>query len=420
MDVLLLNDTTLVPFLPAHWRVLSVGPEALYVMPDQNHFDIWLPNQLEHALDEVLVRCREKIPDFEPQVIIQFETSLNYFYRGIERSPALTIWRLIDTHMFYHWQPLYAHLFDVALVAQKDYLPRFEEVRGAGGHPEAHWLPLNTNKKIHYDRGLPRELPVSFVGSMNPVVHPERVMFFEALKRKVPLQIFSGKNQVELAEIYNHSQVVVNECLHRDLNYRLFEALSNGAVCVTPAIEAGQRDLFINSEDIVEYKDKDVNDAAAQILALLQDPSRLERIRQSGRDKVHGLHDISHRAQTVVELIQLQLRAHPPPRTRKLEARKLLPIFSLLTEFTFELKRVGGRHMEDLVLQARALDERQTALYLISLSRRWLERQNLAAADYCLQHVLAMTALEPALRHAALVVRAQLESLRQQLGGGTP
>lgn len=420
MDVLLLNDTTLVPFLPAHWRVLSAGPKALYVMPDQAHFDFWLPDQLEFALDDVLALCREKVPRFEPQVIIQFETSLNYFYRGIERSPALTVWRLIDTHMFYHWQPLYAHLFDVALLAQRDYLPLFEQVRGSAEHPESSWLPLNTNRKVHYDRGLARDIPVSFVGSMNPVVHPERVKFLEALKQRVPLQIFSGKNQSELAEIYNHSRVVVNECLHRDLNYRLFEALSNGAVCVTPAIEAGQRDLFINGQDIVEYKDKDVNDAARQILALLQDAPRWERIRQSGRDKVLSLHDISHRAQQVVTLVESQLQRQSFPRTRTLEARKLLPIVSLLTEFTFELKRVGGRHMEELLLQARLLDPRQTALYLISLARRWLERQNLAASDYCLQHVLAMAELEPALRHAALVVRGQLETLRLQLEGGSP
>lgn len=420
IDLLLLNDTTFAPYLPTHFRVLSVGPKALYVMPEQDRFDIWLPDQLEHDLSEVLLKCREKVPDFDPQVIIQFETSQNYFYRGIEKSPALTIWRLIDTHMFYHWQPIYAQLFDVSLVAQRDYLPMFTNFT-----PRAFWLPLNGNQTVHRDRGVPRDIPVSFVGSMNPVVHPERVRFFqalqgalqdalqyapqEALPGELPsgscLQLFSGKSQHEISEIYNRSLIVVNECLHKDLNYRLFEALANGALCVTPRIDAGQSDLFIDGQDIVEYEDKDVNAAKNKILELLKNRARLEHIRCHGRDKVMAYHDIRHRAQQVVELVERYLEDKPE---RRLNGQNLTHIVSLLGEFTFALHKVGGRHMQDLLHEAARLDPLHTARYLTSLSRRWYERNHLDAARYFLTEAEAIPVTDQALTRVQGLIRQTL------------
>lgn len=377
MDILLLNDTTFAPYLPRDWRVLAAGPQAQYVMPEQDRFQVWLGPELEQDLDSVLQKCRAVCPGFDPAVIIQFETSLNYFYNGIERARALTFWRLIDTHMFHTWQPIYAQLFDLTLVAQKDYLPLFPPYT-----PRAHWLPLSTNLTVHQDRGLPRDIPVSFVGSMNPIVHPERVQFFAALQQQVPIQLFSGKNQQEISDIYNRSQVVINECLHRDLNYRIFEALSNGALCLTPRIEAGQEELFVDGQDIVTYADKDVNDAAEKIRALLADPERLERIRCSGYQKVVEHHDIRHRVHEVVSLIQDLLRKRP---ARTFTTEKLLPLIPLLGEFTFGLRRTPGVHMHGMIRQARSLDPQRTAYYLTSLSGKWLKRQNAMAAGYFLK-----------------------------------
>ena len=401
MDILLLNDATFAPYLPRDWRILAAGPQAQYVMPEQDKFQVWLGPELEQDLESVLQKCRAVCPGFDPAVIIQFETSLNYFYIGIERSKALTLWRLIDTHMFHNWQPIYAQLFDLTLVAQKDYLPLF-----APYTPRAHWLPLSTNLKVHQDRGLPRDIPVSFVGSMNPVVHPERVKFFDALKERVPVQLFSGKNQAEISELYNRSQVVINECLHRDLNYRLFEALSNGALCLTPRIEAGQDELFVDGQDIVTYADKDVNDAAEKIQALLADPARQDRIRRSGYQKVVARHDIRHRVEEVVALIRSLQRMRP---VRTFSIDKLLPLIPLLGEFTFGLRRTPGVHMHSVIRLARTLDPQRTAYYLTSLSGKWLQRHNSMAAGYFLKEARGTgftdKILEPAWRELEATVQ---------------
>lgn len=404
MDILLLNDATFAPYFPRDWRVLAAGPQAHYVMPEQDQFQIWLGPGTEQDLEEVLTKCRALYPGFDPDVIIQFETSLNYFYTGIERSNALTIWRLIDTHMFSAWQPYYAQVFDLTLVAQKDYLPLFPPFT-----EQVHWLPLCTNRKVHQDRGVARDIPVSFVGSMNPTMHPERVKFFSALQALVPIQVFSGKNQQEISEIYNRSQVVINECLSRDLNYRLFEALSNGALCLTPKIDAGQDELFVDGQDIVTYQDKDVNDAAAKIQALLADPARIERIRRSGHEKVSQSHDIQHRVETVIGLIHA-LRAQRP--VRRFYADKLLSLIPLLGEFTFGLKRISGTHMHELLVRARRMDPPKAAYYLTSLGGKWLQRQHAQAAGYFVKEARATgftdARLEPAWRELEVAVAKRL------------
>lgn len=366
MDILLLNDATFARYFPSHFRVLSAGPDARYIMPEQDLFNLRLERRLDHNLDEVITRCKSLIPDFNPDVIIQFETSTNYFYRGIEKSPALTVWRPVDNHMFYGWQPVYAQVFDLVLIAQKDYLDHFRQF-----HNNVHWLPLSTNTKVHYDRNMERDIPVSFVGNINTIVNPERKAFIEALVKIAPVQVFSDKTQEEIAQIYNRSKIVLNQCLNGDLNYRFFEALSNGALCLTPRINAGLSDFFLENEDFVFYEDKDLTSAKEKIDYLLANQEEIERIRKNGHKKTVADHNISNRVSTALDIIE---KNNTKTRMQN-DFAKTSQLISLLSEFTFGERVTNIHHMQDMISHCAKLDPKATAYSITDLALKFHTRK---------------------------------------------
>lgn len=295
MRFLLLNDTTLKAELEKRGHeVRACGPEARYLMPDQDHFDFTWPLKTVVELSEILERLRP----WRPEVILQTETHTNYFYRGIEAAPCPTIWRTIDNHI-HTWQPRYAMTHDLVLVAQKDYLPGFQAL-----HPNACWLPLNCFPALHFDRQEARILPVAFVGSLDPRVHPERARFFEALRQEVPVEVRSGLNQAQIASLYNQARVVVNQCVHRDLNYRVYEAMSNGAMLITPAIENGQPELFEEGTHLITYPLHDSRAAAQKVRYYLEHEEERRRIAEAGRDLVMAHHTLGHRLETLLTLLE--------------------------------------------------------------------------------------------------------------------
>ena len=118
MDILLLNDSRYKRELSKSHRVLCMGPKGINRMQHQNDFDIVLPTAMSFDLQDGLSQLKGVCSDFEPDIIVQFETELNYFYRGIEDANAITVWRSIDNHLFGSWQRFYGQIFDLVFTVR--------------------------------------------------------------------------------------------------------------------------------------------------------------------------------------------------------------------------------------------------------------------------------------------------------------
>lgn len=324
MRILLLNDTTLKAGLMARGHdVRACGPEARYLMPDQDHFDFTFASRTVVELSELLAR----LGDWVPELILHTEIHTNYFYRGIESAPCPTLWRTIDNHI-HPWQPRYAVTHDLVLVAQRDYLADFEAL-----HPYAWWLPLNSFSQVHYDRKLTRDLPAVFVGSLNPEMHPERAKFFAAVRQKVPVEVQSGLNQNQMSELYNRAKIVVNQCVHKDLNYRVYEAMANGAMLLTPRIQNGQPELFVDGRELVSYPLHDADEAARLIQYYLEHEDERVAIAAAGHQAVMRAHTLEHRLETILSLVQEVLPAAYANRARRFTPQalsQLIPLYAAL------------------------------------------------------------------------------------------
>src|SRR5881275_2031207 len=59
---------------------------------------------------------------------------------GLEDVPVPRLYYAVDVHVNFFWQRYYARLFDLVLVAQKDYVPVFDV--------PARWLPWGADERV--------------------------------------------------------------------------------------------------------------------------------------------------------------------------------------------------------------------------------------------------------------------------------
>jgi hypothetical protein len=143
-----------------------------------------------------------------------------------------------------------------------------------------------------------RDIPVSFVGTLDGPLNPGRAAFLRAFNARYPLSMTSG----DFRPVYARSRIVLNQSAAGELNFRIFEAAAYGAAVLTEDVETGLRDLFSPGDNILPpYPRGDAAAAAAIAKACLNDPERLAAIAANGRRLVAARHSASARARTLAQ-----------------------------------------------------------------------------------------------------------------------
>ncbi len=282
MKILLLNQDWFAEDLRAQGHeVVTVGT--------RDHMNLIVHMPLE-PLTELIAR----LPDgFVPDRIVAFDESAPLLVTGIEDSEIPCVFYSVDTHHHLGVHRYTAHLFDCTFFAQKDYLSRIgAEELNAG------WLPLWASR--HMEPQEPKEYGAVFVGTMNPQLNPERVHFFNELQKRVPVLVTTG----DFGEIFPRSEIVINQTVKGDLNFRVFEVMMSGALLLTEESDNGLTELFTPGRHMVTYQKNNVDDAAAKLQHYLSHPEERLRIAQQGREEILRAHCRRHRAQQLLEILQ--------------------------------------------------------------------------------------------------------------------
>ncbi|MCW5893773.1 MAG: glycosyltransferase family 1 protein [bacterium] len=280
------------PYFRERWRreheVLAWGPHA--------HHDL-RQAQAAAPLRDVLAALPA---GWTPDLIVLGDDSRPLAVLGLEDAPCPLVFLSVDAHHHGLWQAPLACAADVALVAQRDWLPMFAEA-GASGTA---WLPLWAPDDLPRAGGtLAHE--IAFVGSLDARFHPERVALLDALRTRLPLHVAQGP----YAEIFARSRIVLNQTVRGDLNARVFEAMASGALLLTERTGNGLPELFGDGEHLVTYERGDVGGLVALAERFLADEPARARIAARGCEAVRARHLESHRAATV-----LAMAASAPPR----------------------------------------------------------------------------------------------------------
>lgn len=231
--------------------------------------------------------------DFAPDCVLWFDSCQPPWVFGLETLPAVLVGYSVDQYMNPWHVPLSAG-FDAFFVAQKDYLPLFTH------YPRpCRWLPLFCAPERDRDPGIPRDIPVSFVGTVAGRANPARKAFLDRLRTRIPLYVGKGR----YAPIYGRSRIVLNQSAAGELNFRVFEAMACGAALLTEDVANGLRDLFTPGVDLLVYRRGEPDHAATVALHALAHPD-LAAIAASGRRKTLASHTVTSRAHAILEAVR--------------------------------------------------------------------------------------------------------------------
>jgi hypothetical protein len=212
---------------------------------------------------------------------------------GLESCEIPLVLYSVDTHHHHDIHSFVAPLFDHVMIAQRDYHHYFHH----SGTPTT-WLPLWAPRFVEAEAET--RWPVTFVGNLNPKLNPRRVRFFDAIKNRIPIHIAHGNYW----EIFPFADIVVNQTVKGDLNFRVFEAMMCGSLLLTEKTPNGLLDIFTEGEHLVTYTPDDVEEAAAKVVELLAHPSKMRDMARRGRDEILARHTAMHRAQTVEGILK--------------------------------------------------------------------------------------------------------------------
>lgn len=333
LNILQFNKTHFLTQLEdaGHKVIIAGVPEE----QSESRPDAWSQRRIDltYTTGDALQNILEKLPqDFVPDRIVYHDDSYpSLRVTGWEQCLAASLFYSVDAHIHSSWHSIFAGMFDHVLVAQKDYLPHYLSFNA---HSE--WFPLWAPKLIEPKDD--KTIEVCFRGNLNPEQRPERVSFLKQIAEKVPLDYQSGPYEVP----FSQAKIILNEAIHDDVNFRVFEALSSGGMLLTPRTGNGLTDLFIDGEDLVLYEKHNVQDASEKINYYLNNEYERKRIAQSGRFKAEQNHTEIVRGAQFTTLLQ-SLEVRDKPRLYYSSAYQVL--------FSEQI----GAHLEDATLRAGAL-----------------------------------------------------------------
>ncbi len=289
-------------------------------------------------------------------MVLIVEASIHPLFapKGLERVTVPKVWWAIDNHLNFRWHKEYANLFDIAYFAQYDYM-KFAHKYGTNN---VRWLPLACDPEIHRKSASERIYDLSFVGNLSP----NRRVFFDKLKQKVNVSLFSGKNPWEMGEIYSQSKAVINICAREDLNMRVFEAMSCGALLVQQKINAGIEQIFIPNTHFVFHN---IDDASDVINKYLSDDNLRRRIAEEGQRLVRSQHTYDNRVLQIIKEVE-DLNKDD----KSVKSKSLLPIQLALTYQHRDFNR--SNDAKEFLYEALKKSPLTSVIYLFKYLRNYL------------------------------------------------
>lgn len=249
-----------------------------------------LPAGPEADVIEIYNRALEK---FDPDLYLWIESVPGHFPRNIKELNIPTACYLIDSHLNLDWHVDWALNFDHVFIAQREYVQAFKDY----GNKNVHWLPLGCDVDVHKETPGEKKHEIGFVGGFT--LNDRRKKLIDRLSRDIPVY-YERCFWDDMAKVFSDSKIVFNNAVKQDLNMRVFEATSCGAMLLTDkASNSGQEEFFKTHEDIVVYDDVTITQTAKFYL----DNNELrEAIANRGKTIVHTAHTYKHRTDELLKV----------------------------------------------------------------------------------------------------------------------
>lgn len=240
---------------------------------------------------------------------------------GIERAPFVTACVLCDVHGDLVNRLRLARFFDHVFIYHRNYLPRFTEHLP----DHVHWLPYACDLELFKAPAGERDLDIAFIGQ----VFNERGRVLKRLHERWRMNENRWYLQEEIPHVYGRAKIVVNLPLSDDLNFRVFEALSAGALLLTRRVANGQELLFKEGVHYAAFADE--AELFAKVEYYLTHEAERARIAEQGHAEVVAFHGLDMRLRQLLETVTA--RPEPAAPARRLGPSALDREYTWLYEY---------------------------------------------------------------------------------------
>lgn len=260
--------------------ILSFGPAAgrkvgQLVVPYDIPFD---------AGEESFEQLIERTAGFAPDAIVFFWPDQDPLPEGLEDSPIPTIAVVSDYNLTLPLQRGLWPYFDLVL-CDHSALPVFGRLPFAAVEP---WCQFSFRPDVHrvYDETRDRDLDVTFLGNLHPVIQRTRLPWLErldALADRFRVHIGQVEQGRPYGEVLARSKIAFNRSVRGEVNLRCFEAAACGALVFCERENLEVRDYFDEDREVVLYGPDDFE---RKLVWYLEHDDARRRLAEAGRRRV--------------------------------------------------------------------------------------------------------------------------------------
>lgn len=203
----------------------------------------------------------------------------------------------IDTHLEKPYKKIreQAKHYDFMFCAQKSGVENLRRDTGI----EAVWVPIACDPEKHKDLGIERRLDIAFVGTEGK--KNLRGELLNMLSRRYTNSFIGRADSRLMSNIYSSAKIGFNYSINNDINMRMFEVLSCGALLLTNRIDHnGFEELFTDGENLVVYKD--AHDLFRKIDYFLAHDTEREGIARNGHESAISRYTYKDRLKRMLEV----------------------------------------------------------------------------------------------------------------------
>lgn len=235
-----------------------------------------------------------QLNNFKPDLVIQHERlGPRVILGGLEKISCPTVFVSVDTHLNMFWHKYYGRLFDLVLTPHVSIFEalslaeRLPQVQRFG--PAGHKRPFRLFKdRLH---------ELSFTGILDEH-RPARRAMVEMLKKHYHLSVPDRLPHSEMLDLFMASRMIPNESIASEVNFRLFEGASCGALLFSQNIGEDQNVYFEPGLEFETYEH--ALDLLDKIRFYKNNSAAAEKLGHAAWKRVQAEHLPEHRAAQLV------------------------------------------------------------------------------------------------------------------------
>ncbi|MCM8800638.1 MAG: glycosyltransferase [Candidatus Omnitrophica bacterium] len=170
------------------------------------------------------------------------------------------------------------------------------------------WIPWAGDEVPSYFRFIPdkeKVWDICFIGTEGK--YSLRKVVLEILKINYSNSYFGKAPYTEILNYYSKARIVVNYPINNDINARIFEAMSAGALVMTHRIkDNGFEEIFQEGRHLVVFDDI-LKELKQKIDYYLENKNEREKIAYTGFEYVKNNHTYRYRLKEIFKIIGFEL-----------------------------------------------------------------------------------------------------------------